>query len=142
MMPQLQHDTVPVDVVFPQENDQFLDVVVITARAALVNFAYETAADLIYKHNHSLTLQAVYNVAVSLIRDRKVSIDERVIVTSNAITVLIDVDDINSEEVTWEAIKRVADALDCLNGRQGTVVNSDPLPITIEQVLPLMAELR
>ena len=119
-------------------NEQFEDVTVITARGALIELAYQAAADLICKHELSLTTELVQMVATTIVEQNKIKIQEYVQVSDQGITVCIDVDDINGDTVMWSALDRVAKALDSLNGSVGTVTYGGDLTFDPDHIKQLM----
>lgn len=129
------------NVVFAAEAAQepFEDVNIITALGLFVDTAFQAAADLVYTEGHTLTQEKVQSVAFAMIADRKIMVQEHVRVNADGITVCINVPDVNDEAVQWQALDRVASALDSLNGCTGVVVFSDNLYFNVNQVTATLA---
>lgn len=122
-------------------NEQFEDVTVITAQSFFVNLAYQAAADVVFNEGLFLSLETVHAVALAMIAEHKLVVQEHVRVSEAGITVCIDVIDVHAEDVMWRALDRVASALDSLNGDHGVVVYGSDLMFDVEQTTPLMMQL-
>lgn len=120
------------------EQEPFQDVTIVTAKGLFVNLALESAADLVYTEGHTLTTEKVRAIAIAMIAERKVMVQEHVRINSEGITVCLDVPNIDDETVQWIALDRLAKSLDHLDGCVGVVTFSGDLVFDIKDVVSLM----
>jgi hypothetical protein len=133
-----QHNASEVFSLAQASNEPFRDVMITTARSFFVKLAYEAAADLVYREGHTLSEEKVHAVAVAMIADRKLMVQEHVRVSGPNITVCLDIDNVDGDDVMWLALDRVASALDQLDGESGVVTYGADLVFTVDQVSWLM----
>lgn len=119
--------------------EPFEDVTVVTARSQYFDLVYQIAADSVYRHTGMLSTSAVEPVAMALIASRKVHVQEHVRVDSTGITVCLDVPDTTNDDMMWRALDLVQQALDQLNGDEGTVYFGEDLWFSPEQTIKQMA---
>lgn len=129
-------------VIFAAEaaNEPFEDVSIITAKTAYVDLAFQAAADILHTEGHALTSEKVQKVACALVETQKIMVQEHVRINDDGISVCINADDIEDENVTWKALDYVAKALDSLNGNHGVVVFSDDLQFSLSEVPAILSQ--
>jgi hypothetical protein len=117
--------------------EPFEDVTIVTARSAFLDLALQAAAHICVEEGHTLSQDKVMKVARTLIAAEKIVVQEHVRVSAEGITVCLNVEDVEGEEVPWTALDYVARALDSLNGSHGVVVFSGDLKFTEDQATSL-----
>jgi hypothetical protein len=122
--------------------EPFEDVVIVTARSQFIDLAFQAAADIVHTEGHALTQDKVHKVACTLIAAQKIVVQEHVRINSEGITVCLNVDDVNGEDIPWQALDYVARALDSLNGMHGVVLFSTDIQFTIADLMPTIAAYR
>jgi hypothetical protein len=118
-------------------NEPFEDVTIITARSLFLDVALQAGAHICVEEGHSLSPDKVMKVARTLIAAGKIMVQEHVRVNADGITVCLNVEDVDGEDVPWTALDYVARALDSLNGAHGVVLFSDNLQFTEDQATSL-----
>jgi hypothetical protein len=138
MLNTLQHDKWPeVVIAAAAANEPFEAVTIITAKSLFLDTAMQAAADICHNEGHTLTEDKVTRVAYALIAANKIMVQEHVRVNSDGITVCLNVDDVDGEDVPWVALDYVARSLDALNGTHGVVTFSDNLQFSVDQTTSL-----
>jgi hypothetical protein len=127
------------DVVIAAEssNEPFQEVTIVTARGMFLDVAMQAAAHICHEEGHTLTQDKVTKIARTLIAAEKIMVQEHVRVNSEGITVCLNVEDVEHEDVAWLAFDRVAQALDSLNGTHGVVTFGDNLRFSVDQATSL-----
>lgn len=113
------------------EREPFEDVVIKTTRSKFLEIAMEAAADYLHRNGQTLTPELVNVAAVTLIAAKKVFVQEQVKVDETGIEVLVDVPSVERDDCLWRALDLVGQALDALDGKQGTIYFGEPLQYTL-----------
>lgn len=133
------HESQWPEVVFAAEaaKEPFEDVTIVTARSVFLDVALQAAAHICVEEGHALSEDKVMKVARTLIAAQKIVVQEHVRINPEGITVCLNVEDVDGEDVPWKALDYVARALDSLNGAHGVVLFSDDLRFTEDQAISL-----
>lgn len=112
--------------------DTFDEVHIVTARSAYADKALELAEEA--QNNQGFSEETIRKGACFLVNSQQLSIHESVTVDINGISVCINAETVEDENIMWRALDLVADALDQLDGAYGTITYGDPLKFSISDV--------
>lgn len=130
------------DVYFAAEaaREPFQDVTVITARSEYARLALLASADIIHNGNVPLTSGRVQSLALLLISQGRITIQESVSIEDEAITAVINVPTTEDDDAMWKALDLVAEALDSLDGKSGKVYFGEQLKFSQADILPFIGD--
>jgi hypothetical protein len=113
--------------------EPFEEVHVVTAKSEFVSNACEIAANVLMK-NGDFTEQQLNQYTQHVIASQRLSVYESVTISDTGISICINADNVEDDNVMWRALDMLADALDQLDNTQGTITFGDSLTFSISEV--------
>lgn len=111
--------------------EPFEDVHIITAKGEFAAKALELSAVSPAK---SFSESEIRKRAQQLIASQQITVTEFVSINETGITVCINADTVEDDNVMWRALDMLANALDQLDGTQGIITFGEPLKFTMSDV--------
>lgn len=110
-------------------NEEFEDVHVVTAKNEYVTLANELAL----KSVSSIDDKEINHVTRSLIASQRLTVTESVTINDDGIKVVINAESV-SDDVMWRALDMLAQAIDQLDEKNGTIEFGEPLQFSLSEV--------
>lgn len=119
--------------------EPFEDVSIVTAKSAYLELACTAAADILLSRCTKtpcfrLQQHDVFEYAQHIMDEGTVFVQEHVKVSPEGIYVCINAVNVEEEDVVWRALDMLANALEILNGAQGTVYFGEELRFSSSEI--------
>lgn len=113
--------------------EHFKDVRVVTAKGEFITKVNDLV-DTLWENAHLCSEQAERHLTEQVISEMGINVQEHVTIDEAGISVCINAENVNDENTMLRTLDMVTDALDQLNGKQGTVSFGDPLTFSINDI--------
>lgn len=113
--------------------EPFEEVHVVTAKAAYVDKACELAGDQLLRGG-SISEQDIARVAKQIISSQRLTVHESVTVNGDGMNIVINAENVEDDGIMYRALDMLADALDQLQGEEGTITFGDALSFSLAEV--------
>lgn len=119
-------------------HEPFDEVRITTLLSVFEKKAYAEAQLRLQRGGAPVNAHTVKQLAKVLVRQGQIEVRESVTVTGEKISAAINTRNLKDDEVTWQALKMVAETLDQLDGESGVIEFGEPVKFPITSLHLLM----